>query len=634
MDPRSPRVLQISRAIQHRLTLRRRVVEHCLVEIQDDGRRQIFVAGFLFERRGPRFLALRLFEEDLSVVVGRRCERPELTGGLHPKDTIQVLVRVAKRNRRGRSAACIGRGSTGRAFRTGTTPGKCKDAQDEGCDPPILRFHSHDSNVEGTWAVRRFSTRSFARCESRASAKTTGCRPMKVFSGCANTNSTNARPRQTRREWVTAVAQAGAAAAATSVLSPAQRLFAGAPVASIDVGVVGAGIAGLACADTLAASGIRATVYEAGTRVGGRCISLRDMFPGQVAERGGEFIDTPHKTMLRYAKRFNLALEDVSKEPGDVFYHLGGKLIPESTVVDEFRDFVAVMRVDLRRLSNEPTALNHTDADVTLDRTSLSAYLDGANGARRAAGSIANAAIRAAYIAEFGLEPEQQSCLNFLGLHPRRPALEIHAVRGLQRRAVPRPRRQRSHRLGIGAGAATPRRARHETRGRPRNRRRPYRADIRHPAGVVSRTHDAVVLAIPFTTLRAVDLDIDLDRVPGKRAAIDHLGYGTNAKMMVGFDGRPWIDQGGNGTAYAGSRETRLRVGDKSRARDIRSRRVDRLLRRRPRCGPGPRGGAARSPLNFLRISNLVFPGARAAARRVMGTWSRISSTGHQTRWR
>jgi monoamine oxidase len=30
-----------------------------------------------------------------------------------------------------------------------------------------------------------------------------------------------------------------------------------------------------------------------------------------------------------------------------------------------------------------------------------------------------------------------------------------------------------------------------------------------------------------------------------------NLGYGTNAKMMVGFNRRPWIDQGGNGTAYA-----------------------------------------------------------------------------------
>ena len=147
--------------------------------------------------------------------------------------------------------------------------------------------------------------------------------------------------RQSRREWLSTVARAGAAGAAASVLSPGQRLFASRQRnPTINVGIVGAGIAGLACADTLADAGVRATVYEAGTRVGGRCVSLRNFFPGQVAERGGEFIDTPHKTMLRYARRFGLALEDVSKDPGDVFYHLGGHHIPETTVVDEFRDFV------------------------------------------------------------------------------------------------------------------------------------------------------------------------------------------------------------------------------------------------------------------------------------------------------
>ena len=87
-----------------------------------------------------------------------------------------------------------------------------------------------------------------------------------------------------------------------SVLSPAQPLFASRQQnPSIDIGIVGAGIAGLACADALAASGVPATVYEAGDRVGGRCWSLRNLFPGQVAERGGEFIDNLHKTMLRYA---------------------------------------------------------------------------------------------------------------------------------------------------------------------------------------------------------------------------------------------------------------------------------------------------------------------------------------------
>lgn len=424
--------------------------------------------------------------------------------------------------------------------------------------------------------------------------------------------------RQTRREWLTAIASAGAAGAAASVLSPAQKLFAGGPVTSIDVGVVGAGIAGLACADMLAASGIRVTVYEAGSRVGGRCLSLRNVFPGQIAERGGEFIDTPHKTMLRYAKRFGLALEDVSKEPGDVFYHLRGGLIPEAAVVDEFRNFVEVMRVDLRRLSNEPTALAHNNADVTLDRTSLSAYLDGANGARRSAGPIANAAIRAAYIAEYGLEPEQQSCLNFLGfIHADRRSKftpfgvfsdeRYHVLEGNDRivsglaQALPRPVE-----LGMKLVAV-----RETAAGR-------IELAFDTPAGVVSRTHDAVVIAVPFTTLRAVDLDIDLDRVPGKRRAIDCLGYGANAKMMVGFNRRPWVDQGGNGTAYADLAKL-VCVWETNPARATSARGVL----------TDYSGGARGLALNpaavqleageFLADLNFVFPGAYAAARRVNG---------------
>ena len=131
----------------------------------------------------------------------------------------------------------------------------------------------------------------------------------------------------------------------TSLLAPTQKVFA---ATVIDVGIVGAGLAGLACADALKTKGINATIYDANTRTGGRCFSLRNFFPGQVAERGGEFIDNLHKTMLGYAKRFRLTLEDVNKRPGDVFYFFNNQLFAESVVVDQFREFVAAMRADLR----------------------------------------------------------------------------------------------------------------------------------------------------------------------------------------------------------------------------------------------------------------------------------------------
>jgi monoamine oxidase len=52
----------------------------------------------------------------------------------------------------------------------------------------------------------------------------------------------------------------------------------------------------------------------------------------------------------------------------------------------------------------------------------------------------------------------------------------------------------------------------------------------------VSAPH--VLITVPFTLLRSVRLDVDLS--PVKRRAIEELGYGTNAKLMIGFSERVW----------------------------------------------------------------------------------------------
>jgi monoamine oxidase len=46
-------------------------------------------------------------------------------------------------------------------------------------------------------------------------------------------------------------------------------------------------------------------------------------------------------------------------------------------------------------------------------------------------------------------------------------------------------------------------------------------------------------------------LDASLGLPPEKVNAIDLLGYGTNAKMMVGFSSRPWAALGSNGASYS-----------------------------------------------------------------------------------
>ncbi len=428
-----------------------------------------------------------------------------------------------------------------------------------------------------------------------------------------------AAARRSRREWLKTVARAGAVGTAASIATPVSRIFAiGQPASSLDVGIVGAGIAGLACADTLASGSDSITIYDANARTGGRCWSLRGFFPGQVAERGGEFIDNLHKTMLHYARRFGLELEDVSKEPGEVSYYFEGQHVSEATVVDEFRDFVRAMRLDLRRLSREVTALSHTDADIDLDRTSLLVYLEGNNGAGLAARPVARAAIIEAYIAEYGLEPDQQSCLNFL--------LFIHADRRSKFTPFGVFSDERYHLVdgndriveGLTRALLKPvesnmmlTRVRQTSSGR-------LELTFETHGGAVSRIHDAVVLAIPFTTLRDVDLDLNLDLSPEKRAAIDLLGYGTNAKMMVGFESRPWIAHGSNGSSYSDlANHQATWETNAQRARSTRAVLTDYSGGNR---GASLNPGATQLEADlFLADLDRVFPGAHAAARRTNG---------------
>jgi monoamine oxidase len=68
-------------------------------------------------------------------------------------------------------------------------------------------------------------------------------------------------------------------------------------------------------------------------------------------------------------------------------------------------------------------------------------------------------------------------------------------------------------------------------------------------AGTTQVTAQSVVLALPFTTLRNVDLS-RAGLSPLKTTAITTLGMGTNGKVIMEFDGAPWIGDGYTGTTY------------------------------------------------------------------------------------
>jgi monoamine oxidase len=415
-----------------------------------------------------------------------------------------------------------------------------------------------------------------------------------------------------RREFLSEAGRLAAVGLAAVVVDPLTRAMAASRLtrSPIKVGIVGAGLAGLACAYELKRKGIIATLFDANDRVGGRCWSLRNFFPGQVAERGGEFIDTPHRTLLGYVNEFKLAVEDVDKQPGEVFYYFNGKHYSESLVVDQYRALVPALRSDLRKLSNEPTALNHTIEDELLDRTSLAEYLHS-----RGAAPLIRAVIEQAYKAEYGLEIDEQSCLNFLlFIHADRRSKftpfgvfsdeRYHVVEGNDRIAEGLSERLPGQ-IQLGMRLVQ---ARKTAAGK-------IILSLAQGASIRQEIFDAVVLALPLTTLREVDLDASLGLPNVKIDAINSLGYGTNAKMMVGFDGRPWMGLGSNGEAYSDLANHQL------------------TWETNPLMADGNRGvltdyssgerGTALSPNNpqvearlFLGDLNTVFPGALAAATR------------------
>ena len=326
------------------------------------------------------------------------------------------------------------------------------------------------------------------------------------------------------------------------------------PQLDVDVAVVGAGLAGLACADTLADAGVVATVYESRDRVGGRVWSMGGAFagpvtfPGQVVERGGELIDNLHKTMLGYAQRFGAAKEDMGKTwlDGEAAYWFAGVPVTEAEVVDEFRDFVAAMHVDLAQLSAEVTAFGYSEFDEELDYTTLAEYL-----VSRGAGPNASAALTTAYTIEYGCETAEQSALNLLFF--------IHADRRSRFTPFGVYSDERWHLVGgneqivQGLAEELPGPIVLESRLLRVARRVDGRVELTFDQGgsTVVAVHDAVVLAIPAPVLRDVELDASLELPEWKQNAIAEMHYGANAKLHVGFGSRFWGAHGSDGVTYS-----------------------------------------------------------------------------------
>lgn len=343
------------------------------------------------------------------------------------------------------------------------------------------------------------------------------------------------RPNISRRAFLAAAAALPAAAQSS------QRVV-----------IVGAGLAGLTCAYRLAQQGIQAGLYDANTRLGGRCWSLAGAFDdGQLVERGGELIDQGHTAIRQLCQELRLDLDNLlAAEPNgaEPFYYFDGAPYAYADAVADLKSIWKKLHADLSAASYPTTYYQSTERGRQLDRMSIVDWLNESvpnGGASSRLGQL----LDIAYNIEYGEECGQQSALNLLYLlgysGPGQlrlfgPSNEKYHVRGGNDQIAAR----------LAAPIAAQIRGGYALTAIQRNNDGSYTLSFQTGGRTEKVAANRVVLALPFSILRTLDFS-QAGFGPRKVTAIREQGMGANAKLHLQFRSRHWNALGNNGDSYS-----------------------------------------------------------------------------------
>ena len=299
------------------------------------------------------------------------------------------------------------------------------------------------------------------------------------------------------------------------------------------VAIVGGGLGGLTCLHRLTQEGVEATLYEASAeRVGGRVLSAVDAFGnGQVAELGASFVNGSDAELLSLVDEFGLRLKDLYVEYErtwyleSVYWFDGQPLGGGGEVIERLEPLISAVEAAAGQTNPWSTITwqNATPEEIAWDSDSIA---DRADAVGLDAG--AQAVLRALCGGEYGAELDQISALNcfaLFGVSDDAEFDERYKIDGGNDQ-VPRLLAERhAEKIEMGRALEALREASDGS----------YVLSF---SGGVEVTADAVVLAIPFSVLREVSLDVALS--PEKEAAIGQLSYGANAKLACPVTERFW----------------------------------------------------------------------------------------------
>jgi monoamine oxidase len=305
--------------------------------------------------------------------------------------------------------------------------------------------------------------------------------------------------------------------------------------------VVGAGLAGTTAAYRLAQNGVHVRLFEARDRIGGRCWTARGFADGQTAEHGGEFIDTRHVHLRGLAAELGLQLDDLWK--GDVSGSvspswINGHYFPYARVGAQTDRISAAITAQARRLGvigagGKASDLAYSYGTATaqaqqMDELNMREWID--QHVPGVPGDV-KTFLDQTMSGWYGLDMAGLSALNWIDF------LVIPSPGGDERWHV----KHGNDQVPVLAASALP--------AGTVQLESPLRAVIKRADGTyelrfggsASSTPviaDRVIITLPWTTLR--DVDLEGAGFSGYRmTAIGELGMGTDVKLLLQYSQRP-----------------------------------------------------------------------------------------------
>ncbi|HQE12080.1 MAG TPA: FAD-dependent oxidoreductase [Flavipsychrobacter sp.] len=312
----------------------------------------------------------------------------------------------------------------------------------------------------------------------------------------------------------------------------------------LEVAILGAGMAGLNCANHLLSSGIRFKIFDADRRCGGRILThYNDALQlGIFPELGGDFIDSNHKDMIALAKEFQLDLLDLIAEQEkegwvkDIYY-FDNRNISEKEIIKEFKKIAPKLVSDIDALGEN----YDTPEAETLDNMPLSNYIQQLHCAK-----WLKDLLDAAFVAEYGLDTNEQSTLNLLSIIDPNTDEGFKVFGSSDERFRIKGGNSKLIEALVDKVGKENISLNHEVMAIDELEDGSYNISFKNKEVVRAKT---IVCTIPFTILRTISLNLK-DLSANKRKCIDELGYGNNTKLVLGYKGQPWRNKKNNAMGY------------------------------------------------------------------------------------